>query len=75
MCVCVSECVSPKDKEWHQIQCLIKNSFGHQRDLVYLCQSIALRYDIVLLLKTHPQSPRTDREGNSPTVSFGENTV
>lgn len=57
-CVCV--CFSSKDKEWPQIQCLIKYSSGHQRDSVYLCQSIALRYDIVLLLKTHPQSLRTD---------------
>lgn len=65
-------CFSSKDKEWPQIQCLIKYSSGHQRDSVYLCQSIALRYDIVLLLKTHPQSPRTDWEGNNPSVSSGK---
>lgn len=60
------------DKKGLQIQRLINYSSGHQRESVYLCQSIALRYDIVLLLKTHPRSPGTDWDGNKPTSSFGK---
>lgn len=67
-------CVVSEAKEWPHIQCLIKNSSGHQRDIGYFCQSIALRYDIVLPLKTHPQSPPTDWEENrlTATVSIGK---
>lgn len=73
MCVCV--CFPSTGKEWHQIQCLIKYSSSHQRDFVCLCQSIALRYDIVLLPKTHPQSPLTDWEKKSPNCFLWENTA
>lgn len=70
MCFCYSG-----DKKRLQIQCLFNYSSGHQRGSVYLCQSIALRYDIVLYSRHTPGHQALIERGTSQPLPLGKHNT